>query len=37
MRNRIVYGYDTINLEIVCNNTNESILELNEYCNGILK
>ena len=37
MRNRIVHGYDTINLEIVWNTANESILELKEYCKEILK
>ncbi len=37
MRNRIVYGYDTINLEIVWNTANESILELKDYCKNILK
>ena len=31
MRNRIVHGYDTINLEIVWNTANESIPELKEY------
>ena len=36
MRNRIVHGYDTINLEIVWNTANESILELKEYCKEIL-
>ena len=36
MRNRIVHGYDTINLEIVWNTTIESIPELKEYCKGIL-
>ena len=36
MRNRIVHGYDTINLEIVWNTSNESILELKEYCKEIL-
>lgn len=37
MRNRIVHGYDTINLEIVWNTANESIPELIEYCKEILK
>ena len=37
MRNRIVHGYDTINLEIVWNTANESIYELIEYCKEILK
>ena len=36
MRNRIVHGYDTINLEIVWNTANESILELKKYCKEIL-
>jgi UPF0331 protein TTE0752 len=36
MRNRIVHGYDTINLEIVWNTANESIPELKEYCKEIL-
>lgn len=36
MRNRIVHGYDTINLEIVWNTANDSILELKEYCKEIL-
>lgn len=37
MRNRIVHGYDTINLEIVWNTANESIPELKKYCNEIQK
>ena len=37
MRNRIVHGYDTINLEIVWNTANESIPELKIYCNQILE
>ena len=36
MRNRIVHGYDTINLEIVWNTANESIIELKNYCIKIL-
>ena len=36
MRNRIVHGYDTINLEIVWNTAIESIPELSEYCKEIL-
>ena len=36
MRNRIVHGYDTINLEIVWNTAIESIPELKEYCKEIL-
>ena len=36
MRNRIVHGYDTINLEIVWNTANESIPELKSYCKKIL-
>ena len=36
MRNRIVHGYDTINLEIVWNTSIESIPELKEYCKEIL-
>ena len=36
MRNRIVHGYDTINLEIVWNTANESIPELKKYCKEIL-
>ena len=36
MRNRIVHGYDTINLEIVWNTVIESIPELKEYCKEIL-
>ena len=36
MRNRIVHGYDTINLEIVWNTANESITELKSYCKEIL-
>ena len=36
MRNRIVHGYDTINLEIVWNTAIESIPELKSYCNKIL-
>lgn len=37
MRNRIVHGYDTINLEIVWNTANKSIPELKKYCKEILK
>ena len=37
MRNRIVHGYDTINLEIVWNTAIENIPELKKYCNEILK
>lgn len=37
MRNRIVHGYDTIDLEIVWNTANDSILLLREYCNSILE
>ena len=37
MRNRIVHGYDTINLEIVWNTANESVFKLIEYCKEILK
>lgn len=37
MRNRIVHGYDIINLEIVWNTANESISKLIEYCKDILK
>ena len=36
MRNRIVHGYDAINLEIVWNTANESIPELKSYCKEIL-
>ena len=36
MRNRIVHGYDTINLEIVWDTANESISELKSYCKEIL-
>ena len=36
MRNRIVHGYDTINLEIVWNTAVESIPELKSYCKEIL-
>ena len=36
MRNRIVHGYDTINLEIVWNTVIESIPELKLYCKEIL-
>ena len=36
MRNRIVHGYDTINLEIVWSTAIESIPELKEYCKVIL-
>lgn len=36
MRNRIVHGYDTINLEIVWNTAKESIPSLEEYCRKIL-
>ena len=37
MRNRIVHGYDTINLEIVWNTANESIPELKSYCKEIIE
>lgn len=36
MRNKIVHGYDTINLEIVWNTAIESISELKSYCEEIL-
>ena len=36
MRNRIVHGYDTINLEIVWSTAIESIPELKLYCKKIL-
>ena len=36
MKNRIVHGYDTINLEIVWNTAIASIPELKEYCKEIL-
>ena len=36
MRNRIVHGYDTINLEIVWSTATESIPELKSYCKEIL-
>jgi len=36
MRNRIVHGYDTINLEIVWSTAIESIPELKSYCKEIL-
>ena len=36
MRNRIVHGYDTINLEIVWSTSIESIPELKSYCKEIL-
>ena len=36
MRNRIVHGYDTINLEIVWSTAIESITELKLYCKKIL-
>ena len=32
MRNRIVHGYDTINLEIVWNTATDSIPNLKNYC-----
>lgn len=37
MRNRIVHGYDTINLEIVWNTATDSIPNLKNYCEEILK
>ena len=37
MKNRIVHGYDIINLEIVWNTSIESIPELKSYCNEILE
>lgn len=36
MRNRIVHGYDSINLEIVWSTAIESIPELQAYCKNIL-
>ena len=36
MRNRIVHGYDTINMEIVWITAIESIPELKSYCKEIL-
>lgn len=36
MRNRIVHGYDTIDIEIVWNTSLESVLELKKYCIEIL-
>lgn len=36
MRNRIVHGYDTIDLDIVWNTSKESIKDLMNYCNHIL-
>ena len=36
MRNRIVHGYDTINIEIVWDTSLESVLELKNYCIKIL-
>lgn len=36
MRNRIVHGYDSINLEIVWNTAIESVPELQAYCKNIL-
>ena len=36
MRNRIVHGYDTINIEIVWSTAIESIPELKSYCKEIL-
>ena len=36
MRNRIVHGYDTINLGIVWSTAIESIPELKSYCKEIL-
>lgn len=37
MRNRIVHGYDTVNLEIVWNTAIDSIKELKDYCKECLK
>ena len=36
MRNKIVHGYDTIDIEIVWNTSLESVLELKKYCIEIL-
>lgn len=36
MRNRIVHGYDVINLEIVWDTANNSIFELINYCKYVL-
>ena len=37
LRNRIVHGYDTINLSIIWNTVKENILELKMYCEEIFK
>ena len=37
MRNRIVHGYDSIDIEIVWNTALDSISELKEYCIFILE
>ncbi len=37
MWNRIVHGYDTINIEIVWNTAKENISELVDYCKEIFK
>ena len=36
MRNRIVHGYDAIDLDIVWNTARESVPELKRYCEEIL-
>ncbi len=36
MRNRIVHGYDTIDLDIVWNTAEESVPDLKKYCEEIL-
>lgn len=37
MRNRIVHGYDTIDIEIVWNTINSEITSLSDYCKKIIE
>ena len=37
MRNRIVHGYDSIDLKIIWETSNNNIKELVEYCDYIIK
>jgi len=36
LRDRIVHGYDSIDMEIIWNTANESIKELKNFCKSIL-
>ena len=36
MRDRIGHGYETIDVDVVCNTARENIIELDKYCEEIL-